>query len=251
MSELTRNATLAAYEANASTYCARYEALGTTATESRPPEALETLYRRWVLPGTNVLELGCGSGRDARFMARLGADVTATDGSEAMLAEAKRLAGTDATNCTGSTSNTTGTSATTPPGSLRFVRLVLPPSEGLRVDPAAALRALGATKPFDVVTSSGVLQHLDASELYETAAFIASVTGEKGIVLVSVPTEHPGDGSSTGRFYSDFPAAHYTSLFERLGFSLVALSDPIEAGPKATPALWRTMVLRRHWFRCY
>lgn len=46
MSELTRNATLAAYEANASTYCARYEALGTTATESRPPEALETLYRR-------------------------------------------------------------------------------------------------------------------------------------------------------------------------------------------------------------
>lgn len=245
MSELTRNATLAAYEANASTYCARYEALGTTATESRPPEALETLYRRWVLPGTNVLELGCGSGRDARFMARLGTDVTATDGSEAMLAEAKRLAGTDSTNCTGSTSNTTGTSATTPPGSLRFVRLVLPPSEGLRVDPAAALRALGATKPFDVVTSSGVLQHLDASELYETAAFIASVTGEKGIVLVSVPTEHPEDGSSTGRFYSDFPAAHYTSLFERLGFSLVALSDPIDAGPKATPALWRTMVFLR------
>ena len=232
MSELTRNATLAAYEADAPTYCARYESLGAS-PESRPPEALETLYRRWVLPGASVLELGCGSGRDARFMARLGADVTATDGSEAMLAEAQRLAG----------SAPSGTGAA--PGSLRFVHLELPPSEGLRVDTAAALQALGATKPFDVVTSSGVLQHLDASELYETAAFIASVTSEKGVVLVAVPTEHPGDGATSGRFYSNLPAAHYTSLFERLGFSLVALSDPIEAGPKPTPALWRTMVFLR------
>lgn len=236
MSELTRNATLAAYEADASTYCALYESLGTSGEildESRPPEALETLYRRWVLPGASVLELGCGSGRDARFMARLGADVTATDGSEAMLAEAQRLAG----------SAPSGTGAA--PGNLRFVHLELPPSEGLRVDTAAALHALGAAKPFDVVTSAGVLQHLDASELYETAAFIASVTSEKGIVLLSVPTEHPGDGASGGRFYSNLPAAHYTSLFERLGFSLVALSDPIEAGPKATPATWRTMVFLR------
>ncbi|BBF23091.1 methyltransferase domain-containing protein [Sutterella megalosphaeroides] len=232
MSELTRNATLAAYEADAPTYCARYESLGAS-PESRPPEALETLYRRWVLPGARVLELGCGSGRDARFMARLGADVTATDGSEAMLAEAQRLAGSGAT----------GTGAA--PGSLRFVHLELPPSEGLRVDTAAALHALGAAKPFDVVTSSGVLQHLDASELYETAAFIASVTSEKGVVLVAVPTEHPGDGATSGRFFSNLPAAHYTSLFERLGFSLVALSDPIEAGPKPTPALWRTMVFLR------
>lgn len=245
MSELTRNATLAAYEADASTYCALYESLGTSgeiSDESRPPEALEALYRRWVLPGASVLELGCGSGRDARFMARLGADVTATDGSEAMLAEAQRLAGSDGTTTaigTGST-NSTGTA-----GHLRFVRLALPPSEALRVDTAAALQALGATKPFDVVTSSGVLQHLDASELYETAAFIASVTSEKGIVLVSVPTEHPGGGSSAGRFYSNLPAAHYTSLFERLGFSLVALSEPIETGPKTTPALWRTMVFLR------
>ncbi len=232
MSELTRNATLAAYEADAPTYCARYESLGAS-PESRPPEALEALYRRWVLPGASVLELGCGSGRDARFMARLGADVTATDGSEAMLAEAQRLAGSGAT----------GTGAAS--GSLRFVHLKLPPSEGLRVDTAAALQALGATKPFDVVTSSGVLQHLDASERSETAAFIASATSEKGVVLVAVPTEHPGDGATSGRFYSNLPAAHYTSLFERLGFSHVAISDPIEAGPKPTPALWRTMVFLR------
>ena len=269
MSEHSRNETLSAYEANASTYCALYESLGRAdaaassgavetsgtsetngtsepaATEARPPEALETLYRRWVLPGASVLELGCGSGRDARFMARLGADVTATDGSEAMLAEAQRIAG-----CAGSagfveSGGTSSTNSAGTAGSLRFVRLALPPSEALRVDTAAALQALGAKRPFDVVTSAGVLQHLDASELYETAAFIASVTSEKGIVLLSVPTEHPGDGSPSGRFYSNLPAAHYTSLFERLGFSLVALSDPIEAGPKTTPATWRTMVFLR------
>lgn len=263
MSAPTRNDTLSAYEANASAYCALYESLGrtdaagssgtvetsganatneTTATEVRPPEALETLYRRWVLPGASVLELGCGSGRDARFMARLGADVTATDGSEAMLAEAQRLAGSAGLVESDGTSSMNSAGAS---GSLRFVRLELPPSEALRADTAAAFQVLGVTKPFDVVTSAGVLQHLDASELYETAAFIASVTSEKGIVLLSVPTEHPGDGASGGRFYSNLPAAHYTSLFERLGFSLVALSDPIEAGPKTTPATWRTMVFLR------
>jgi SAM-dependent methyltransferase len=40
-------------------------------------------------PGTRVLELGCGTGEDARFLAQHGVIVTATDSSEGMLAAAR------------------------------------------------------------------------------------------------------------------------------------------------------------------
>ena len=43
-----------------------------------------------VKPGMAILEIGCGSGRDARLFAGLGATVTATDASLGMLEEARR-----------------------------------------------------------------------------------------------------------------------------------------------------------------
>jgi SAM-dependent methyltransferase len=44
-------------------------------------------------PGQRVLELGCGTGEDALFLARRGVSVLATDVSAGMLAEAERKAG--------------------------------------------------------------------------------------------------------------------------------------------------------------
>jgi SAM-dependent methyltransferase len=46
---------------------------------------LEALFA----PGTRVLELACGTGEDARFLAQRGVAVTATDSSEGMLAVAR------------------------------------------------------------------------------------------------------------------------------------------------------------------
>ena len=77
-------ATLAAYEAAAPALCAQYEAAA--------EPALAGLYSRWIAPGSAVLELGCGSGRDARWLAARGARVLATDGSSAMLQAAEALA---------------------------------------------------------------------------------------------------------------------------------------------------------------
>jgi len=51
----------------------------------------QTLHR-WLPAGGRVLEIGCGSGREAVFMASLGFQVTATDASQGMLEEASRLA---------------------------------------------------------------------------------------------------------------------------------------------------------------
>jgi SAM-dependent methyltransferase len=47
-------------------------------------------FRRWIKPGMRVLEIGCGTGLDTLFLARLGARLIACDPSEAMLSRTKR-----------------------------------------------------------------------------------------------------------------------------------------------------------------
>ena len=53
---------------------------------------IRALLTRWKRTGSRVLELGCGSGRDACHIASLGADVTACDGSS-LPERAQALAG--------------------------------------------------------------------------------------------------------------------------------------------------------------
>lgn len=45
---------------------------------------------RWIRPGLRVLEIGCGTGVDTEFLARIGARVIACDPSEEMLSRTKR-----------------------------------------------------------------------------------------------------------------------------------------------------------------
>ncbi|MBI4862979.1 MAG: class I SAM-dependent methyltransferase [Candidatus Riflebacteria bacterium] len=83
--------------------------------------------------GLSVLDLGCGTGRHALWLAAGGADVTAVDFSEGMLAEARRKPGADA---------------------VRFVVHDL--SQPLPLDPGA----------FDLVVSGLVLEHLPDPESF-------------------------------------------------------------------------------------
>jgi malonyl-CoA O-methyltransferase len=66
--------------------------------DANPLQALEEpVVRRAVgnPRGINVLDLGCGTGRHALWLAAAGATVTAVDFSEGMLAEARRKPGTE------------------------------------------------------------------------------------------------------------------------------------------------------------
>jgi cyclopropane fatty-acyl-phospholipid synthase-like methyltransferase len=71
------DSTLRYYEANARRLTDRYEAADVV--------HLHALLAQWIKPGQRVLEIGCGCGRDAAFIASLGCDVIATDASPAML----------------------------------------------------------------------------------------------------------------------------------------------------------------------
>ncbi len=67
--------------------------------DANPLQALEGPHVRELLGdvrGLAVLDLGCGTGRHALWLAAAGADVTAVDFSEGMLAEARQKPGADA-----------------------------------------------------------------------------------------------------------------------------------------------------------
>jgi len=73
--------TLAFYEREAAVYAARGQ---------RPDFARLDAFLAALPPGAEILELGCGGGRDAAEMIRRGFAVTPTDGSPALAAEAER-----------------------------------------------------------------------------------------------------------------------------------------------------------------
>ena len=55
-------------------------------------DAVWSRVRRWFRPGDRILDLGCGTGEDAVFLARQGMRVRAVDVSEGMLEVARRKA---------------------------------------------------------------------------------------------------------------------------------------------------------------
>lgn len=67
--------------------------------DANPLQALEEPHVRALMGdvrGRTVLDLGCGTGRHTLWLAAQGADVTAVDFSDGMLAEARRKPGADA-----------------------------------------------------------------------------------------------------------------------------------------------------------
>ena len=73
--------TLSYYENNAKHLSLRYE--------STKVDNIHSLLLNTFPSKSSLLEIGCGSGRDASFMHRKGYDVLAIDGSREMIAEAK------------------------------------------------------------------------------------------------------------------------------------------------------------------
>ena len=75
------HSTLNYYNQNALNAAERYESADVT--------QLHDFLSAGLKPGGRLLELGCGSGRDAAFMVRQGFHVLATDGCAAMVEQAK------------------------------------------------------------------------------------------------------------------------------------------------------------------
>lgn len=209
---MTDTSTLAWYDDNATRLTFRYEAA--------QPRALHQTLNRWIRPGMRVLELGCGSGRDARFMASLGAQVTATDGSAGMIAEAKRLGGEP-----------------------EFLQLTLPATRSQLIE-----RGLAANTPdgtpcdgrFDAVVSVAMLMHLTDEDCFLTVRNIMELCREGGLVLVSFTSNHPEESE---RFFASRTAQEVSLLFEDFGFTVLERETTEDAMGRTVT--WHTLVLRK------
>jgi SAM-dependent methyltransferase len=152
-------ATLAFYDREAAAYAARNYQEARSAPLDRFLDMLP--------PGAAILELGCGGGRNAEQMIGRGFDVTATDGSPGLAAEAERRLG-------------------------RAVRLML-------------FEELDAVDVFDAVWAAASLLHAPAEALPIILGKVRRALKPGGRFLASYKAGSRPDRDALGRYYN-FPS---------------------------------------------
>ncbi|MBU1105852.1 MAG: class I SAM-dependent methyltransferase [Candidatus Riflebacteria bacterium] len=174
-----QNRTIEYYEQNASELSARYENVSLDSFH----QALTSYFD----PGSCLLEVGCGSGRDAARVVGNGYDVAAIDASRQLLAEARKLH---------------------PELDGRLFQLTLP------------CQLPFADKTFTGFYSVACLMHLPASDLHSVISEICRVVRFGG--LVSVPVCRPDVDNSgldeKGRVFNLMPVKEWLRLFASCGF---------------------------------
>jgi 2-polyprenyl-3-methyl-5-hydroxy-6-metoxy-1,4-benzoquinol methylase len=153
---------------------------------------LQRIFRQWIPPGGNILEIGCGCGLDAVFMASMADRVTATDASDELLNQAKRII-----------------------EEYGISHRVILKQAVFPLDPENPL----LKEQFDVIVCIATLMHIPDNELFEFAYQIRFILKNQGIFICSFSTDG-GQSHDDQRLYVDREPAEITLLFERLGFRL-------------------------------
>ncbi len=145
-----------------------------------------------------VLDLGCGSGRDAAYLYSLGFDVYGLDGSEAMLEEAKKLH-EELTD--------------------RLFFQVLPghiPFED---------------ESLDAVVSIACLMHFDPDKIRRICLEMFRVLKQGGKALASIrrPLERSTPVDPFGRYYTPISTKDWEGLFCDTGFRVIRITKDGDA----------------------
>ena len=167
----------------------------------------------------NVLDVGCGSGRDLLHLLSRGKNAVGIDASSSMLEEARAL--------------------------LR--RRGYSPNERLFQGSLPKLDLI-ADAAFDGVLCSGVLMHLPEESIFDAVYGLKRVLQTDGVLVISIPETRPGVDPVTrrdagGRLFTALPAAKLQLLFERVGFG-VEHSETNRDSLKRGDIQWRTFVFR-------
>jgi len=219
--------TVNCYNTQAATYADRYEAADMS--------ALHQFLLRHLPERCRVLEIGCGSGRDAAFLLAHGYDVTATDASPSMLALAVQRH---------------------PELASRLHLLSFPLSlggerAGVRVDSLTRHTAQGAPSSFPAILSVAMVMHLTNPELRECAVQWRDLVEDEGVLVISASTGRPGLvqlREDTGRLYCERTPDELLKVFEQAGFTCIAthpLSDLLNRDIQWTVLILRALPGRR------
>lgn len=129
------------------------------------------------LPGTRVLDFGCGSGRDAKYFLEKGIEVTAVDGSEKMCGFASEYLGMP-------------------------VRCML-------------FQELNEQDKYDGIWACSSILHLPKDELRAVFFRMAAALRSNGIIYTSFKYGE-FEGERNGRYFTDFTIESFTKFIENI-----------------------------------
>ena len=201
------NPTLSYYEKNASTLSKRYESANVDTIH-------QTLIKTFS-PHSKLLEIGCGSGRDASFMQEQGYNLTAIDGSQKMIEEAKSIH---------------------PALEPHLFTMQLP--HGLDFEPHS----------FDGVYSVATLMHLTQEEIYETIKNIHTLLKEKGKFLFSVSIERDDTDQNSQdphkRLFTSFSQREWITVCKNCGLKHLH-TEVTTDGLGRSGVVWLTCIVEK------
>ncbi len=200
------SASVSYYDSNAPELCHKYEAADMSMLKRR--------LERHLPEAGAVLEIGCGSGRDAAVLKALGYDVTAVDASAGMCATAV---------------------ACHPELSDRILCEAMPFADGSPL----------LSRTFDAVVCVATLMHVPDQELFEVAYQIRQILRPDGIVFLTVSSGRAGISGNRdpdGRLFVERSPDQLRLLFERLGFNFVA--QYVDKDSLARSHTWHSLVLQ-------
>ena len=199
--------TLSYYEHNAKDLSKRYE--------SANVDNIHTLLLKVFDTKSYLLEIGCGSGRDASFMYQNGYDILAIDGSEKMIAEAKRCH----------------------PELIDRLEVIQIPDE-LNVVPSS----------FDGVYSIATLMHLKKESIDQIFKKIATILKSNGKFLFSVSIQRDdiddNGKDEKGRHFTTMSENEWIGYAEKYGLQLEYLETTGD-GLGRVGIVWLTCVVRK------
>ena len=201
------NPTLSYYEENASNLSKRYESADVATIH-------QTLIKTFS-PHSKLLEIGCGSGRDASFMQEQGYNLAAIDGSEKMIEEAKTIH---------------------PALEAHLFTMQLP--HGLDFE----------AHSFEGIYSVATLMHLTQEEIMLTIQKIYTLLKEKGKFLFSVSIERDDTDQNSRdphqRLFTSFSQREWVTICKNYGFKHLH-TEVTTDGLGRSGVVWLTCVVEK------
>jgi len=199
--------TLLYYENNAKHLSQRYE--------SAKVEHIHKLLIKTFPFKSHLLEIGCGSGRDAGFMHQNGYDVLAIDGSRKMIAEAKRCH----------------------PKLVDKLEVIKIPDE-LNFEPFS----------FNGVYSIATLMHLNKDEIDQTIKKVANILGIGSKFLFSVSIQRDDVDAQgkdeKGRYFTNMSELEWVRCCEEHGLQFEH-SEISSDGLDRSGIVWLSCIVRK------
>lgn len=159
-------------------------------------------------PSSRVLELGCGSGRDAQAFLDAGHMVDATDGSAAMAAQAEARLGQ--------------------------------PVQVMRFD---QLEAVGS---YDAVWASASLLHVPRAGLRDVLWRIHRALRPGGLHYASYKAGGAEGRDTLGRYYNYLTAAEAVTLYQSVGdWSVLEIFEYVGGGYDGAQGKWTALILEK------